>query len=441
MYAARALGELRYFPSVEKLASLPVGNPLEGERFEAVRALGRLGGPVAMAALVKALRDEGDVPQTRVRLEARAALLKQAALCVYGAVSNPSLSTWECFGAEAGDGLREGLKNGDPVVREAAALVLGRLRDRGSAEQLSTLLLRDGSEKVRSAAAAALGAIGMTEGAEALVAALSDPSQATTTAAVGSLQRLGHPAFEALARMDPPDDATRIRRIRALAHFGSPAIHLLARELREKDNQVVLEAVAALGQTRLPEAIAPLMVALAMPDGVSGPAGEAIGVIGDEALPALAAALREPSPAIRAAAARALGKVGGEQAAPLLVAALRDSVEPVAEAAASALQSVEVWAKDRLVKALEDPLATVRYHALNALGLTATRAALNGALRLLNDPAPNVATKARYTLEQMADASCLPALEAALEGATGSKRKTLLDILRLRTGKDYAAPR
>jgi hypothetical protein len=71
-------------------------------------------------------------------------------------------------------------------------------------------------------------------------------------------------------------------------------------------------------------------------------AGDALGRIGEKAVPALVEALKDPDPMVRVRACKALGYMGpsGREAVPNLTAALADSVDAVREQAARALGQI-----------------------------------------------------------------------------------------------------
>jgi HEAT repeat protein len=94
--------------------------------------------------------------------------------------------------------------------------------------------------------------------------------------------------------------------------------------------------------------------------GVRETAADALARIGDPALPALVATLRDPDHSVRAQAARALARMGPKAASavPELIIALDDSNEEVRQGAARALGQIGADAEKAvpaLIKALKDP--------------------------------------------------------------------------------------
>ncbi|MBI2897618.1 MAG: HEAT repeat domain-containing protein [Deltaproteobacteria bacterium] len=192
-FAAQSLGELRAREALEDL----VGTIEDGDgqvRQAAVIALSEVGDGSVVPRLVEAVQDPS---WADVRFQAIAALVQlapeQARPCALAA-----------------------LEDEDPEVRAQAAEALGTLSDPGDDSAIGELLrvLGDGDERVRWAAALALGEKGSSAGADTLLAALSDDDRLIDAATV--LGELGDArAIEPLVR--------RVRRI-----LGSPILKVAA---------------------------------------------------------------------------------------------------------------------------------------------------------------------------------------------------------------------
>jgi ABC-type multidrug transport system fused ATPase/permease subunit len=130
----------------------------------AAKALGQIGDPQAVRALIQALRDEKE----EVRWAAAKAL------------------------GEIGDALTQALRNEKEEVREAAARALGEIGDPQATLAL-TQALRDEKEEVRRAAALALGEIG-----DALTQALRNEREEVREAAAKALGEIGDALTQAL---------------------------------------------------------------------------------------------------------------------------------------------------------------------------------------------------------------------------------------------------
>lgn len=178
------------------------------------------------------------------------------------------------------------------------------------------------------------------------------------------------------------DVAVRLRAAECLAGIGpgaAGAIPELAGALRDPDPGVRLAAVRALAATS-PEsrtAVLPLAEALSLGGeeacGLALEGLERFGPAAHEAAPFLVRAVDAGTPAVRRGAIRVLGAIGsmaGEPAAQRLIAALRDPDPSLREAAAVALGQM-TWharaAAPELVRALEDESPAVSAAAQAAL--------------------------------------------------------------------------
>jgi len=158
---------------------------------------------------------------------------------------------------------------------------------------------------------------------------------------------------EALANPDDDNEA-RAQAAVGLGRIASPsAVATLVRALRDNDLKVQTAAVDALavgGKASLGTVLGALRDPL---PGVRVRAAQALGGIASpSANPALAAALGDPVSAVRQASARALGFAGNSPAVPALAGRLGDSDGRVASACADALASIGEEARPALVAAL-----------------------------------------------------------------------------------------
>ena len=179
------------------------------------------------------------------------------------------------------------------------------------------------------------------------------------------------PDVAARLRADP-DVAVRYQAARALAHFADPAaLPPLLDGLRDDDMYVRVQVTSALIHMGAP-AVAGLTEALddARP-AVRRAAAKALGKIGcadAPALRALGAALSDDADAgQRRFAAEALGRLGATEALAPLGAALRDPDARVRDAAAAALQALGEAALPTLRAALDDPNPETNFVAARAL--------------------------------------------------------------------------
>lgn len=155
-----------------------------------------------------------------------------------------------------------------------------------------------------------------------------------------------------------------------------------------------------LGTTKNPQAVAPLVAALADPEkDVRGAAMKALSVIGSAAVEALAAALRDTSWIVRYRAAEAIGDIDDPRANALLITCLEDEKDHVRYIGAKGLGRKRLMVSVApLIGALDDENEYVRImvaRSLAAIGGTEALEALSGRLAVETVPAVReVLTKA-----------------------------------------------
>jgi HEAT repeat protein len=252
------------------------------------------------------------------------------------------------------------LKDEDWAIREEAAMMLGTLRDPRAVAPLVSVL-RDGDRAVRDAAIGALLAIG-EPAVTTLGVCLSDPvltvqelassvlaTIADTRVLAPLVKALASPdwivrmhAAKALGRIKDPGvvaplvpllqdsvKAVREETSTALAAIGEAALSSLLGALTHAEWLVRLHAVEALGKTRSPEAVDPLLSVLFndRDRAVREDAVRALGQIGDaRAVEFLVTAMKEPG--LRPLAVEALGRIGDRRAVPVLINVLEGLDRP-----------------------------------------------------------------------------------------------------------------
>ena len=252
------------------------------------------------------------------------------------------------------------LKDEDWAIREEAAMMLGTLRDPRAVGPLVSVL-RDGDRAVRDAATGALLAIG-EPAVTTLGACLSDPLLTVQELASSVLARIADArvltplitalvspdwivrmhAAKALGRIQDPEAVTplvpllqdSVKAVReetsaALAAIGAAALPSLLGALTHGEWLVRLHAVEALGKTRSPEAVSPLLSVLFndRDRAVREDAVRALGHIGDaRAVEFLVTAMKDSG--LRPLAVEALGQIGDRRAVPVLINVLEGVDRP-----------------------------------------------------------------------------------------------------------------
>ena len=200
--------------------------------------------------------------------------------------------------------------------------------------------------------------------------------------------------------------------------------------LRHPEANVRMAAAEALGQ--IGDAAVPgLLDTLYDPNpDVRATVAEALGQIGDAAVPGLLDTLRDPSPDVRMAAAEALGQIGDVKAVPGLLDTLRDPDPDVRTTVAKALGQIgDVAAVPGLCEVLGDPYIDVRYCAAEALGEIQDVAALPGLLDALHDPDPDVRMAAAEALGEIQDVAAVSGLLHTLRDLKRDVHKAAAEAL------------
>lgn len=201
--------------------------------------------------------------------------------------------------------LQIGLRSSVVLTRLSAIRAAAVPRDVSAVPYLSAVMLRLNEDaQVRAAAALALGRINDRVAVAALAEGLKDPSPEVRYAAALSLGRL-------------PADGVATRLSRVLEHDPSW--------------QVRYAAVIALGRTRKAFVADDLAAALTGDAAwqVRQQAARSLQDIGTpRAADALARALQDPEPSVRAAAGSALAEIGGPDQRRAVAGALRDERDP-----------------------------------------------------------------------------------------------------------------
>ncbi|HSL72097.1 MAG TPA: HEAT repeat domain-containing protein [Longimicrobiales bacterium] len=352
-------------------------------RASAVQTLAQQEDPRAVAALSRALREEqiADVRRSIAWAlgqieDARAVPALSEALRADRDVEVRRQAAWalgQIESASAIDALTAAMKDADADVRHQAVWALGQIEDARAVPAL-TQAIRDENVETRRQAAWALGQIEDVAAVPALTVALRDADA-----------QVRHQAVWALGQIEEPE-----------------AVAPLATMLTDANAGVRKQVAWALGQIESNRAVEPLSRLLREDQdaGVREQAAWALGQIEDAAaIPAVAAALKDASPAVRRQAAWALGQIERSPAPQQLLEALRDQDVEVKRQAVWALGQIEdANAAAALREALKDTDAYVKRGALRALAAIGDEAAYTALADMLKDPDPNVRKMAAQAL-------------------------------------------
>jgi HEAT repeat protein/beta-lactamase regulating signal transducer with metallopeptidase domain len=311
------------------------------------------GMPGAVGALIEILRDEN----VAVRVQAVKSL---------GALDDPRAI------AALSRALKE---DADARVRETAAWALGEIDDSRAVPALIDALKTERVPAVREKIVWALGEIDDPSAIEAIVAVLKDPSVGIRRQAVWALGEIDEPsAVPALLTMVRDTDIEVRRQVAwALGELESPsAIDALMILAKDADAEVRQHAVEALGQLEDERTLPALVVALK--DANSDVRQHAANAIGDidnlKAAPsALIAALADTDREVRKQVIQALANLEDPAAVPGLKRATADSDTEIRRAAVEALSEIGgTEAIEALMGLLKDPDPEVRRIVAEALG-------------------------------------------------------------------------
>lgn len=426
------LGELRYGPAVPHLLER-LSLPNVEMRRAAATALGLIGDSEAVTPLVETLYDEDSqvvqnvaIALARIGDPVSVPPLVQTALRIQGDESTRTLvvETLRSFRKIAANAVATEMRNGvDPSTRSIAARTLGEMRLRSAIPALREFA-DDESPAVRHAIAWALGKIGDPSTTDDLVTLLFDHQVAVREAALEAIAELPlerappvvsvlaeremtgyhYEATKTLSRlMDPltfpllekllSSSSPRVPRLasEALVRAGrSNAVPYLRRAIAWSDRDERVRLVGALGTSRLPEAARALRhIAQRDQPVVLMAALDALGSHGDaSALATISPFLKHARVDVRAAAARALGKLADGVGLPFLLEALQDHSPKVVDAAGEtllvAVSPEAPSATSELVNALQDPNNLVRAFAAQSLAADSSPQVLAGLKETLN---------------------------------------------------------
>ena len=372
------------------------GSPLRGE---AVEALGKIGGPSAMQALIQLTEDEEEKPS-----------LRGGAIRALGSIRDPSpfpdlMHLLEC-------------ENTDH--RKDAIYAMSRMGG-NLAEKAHIRLVLDVNCDVRADAADALGVIGDPAALKALIRLSKDDSKLMSEVATEALCHIDDPAaiptLIRIAKNEDPD--VRNSAIIALGRMGDPsAIPALIRMTKDGVIYVRLRAVEALSKINDRRALQALIqLAEEENSDLCESAAELLGEIGgSSAFQVLSHLVESTNPFLLSAAARALGKMAKSSALPTLIKLSKHEHYMVRWRVADALGEIgDPTALQALISMSEDPQDMQRGKVAWALGNLRDPQALRILSQLTEDKAYDVRIDAIKALGKMGSPTALPTLHKLLE--------------------------
>jgi HEAT repeat protein len=163
--------------------------------------------------------------------------------------------------------------------------------------------------------------------------------------------------------------SVRWKTAESLVKIGAPSVEPLISVLQHSDSDVRWKAAIALGEIRDPRAIGPLIRQLSDTDRfVKSRVAHALGMIGAPAVHTLIRTLLEGDGNLRWGAAIALGRIKDPQAVEPLIQALADKYENVRAEAAASLADIGTPAIEPLIRFLKYSEGDMRIEVMNALG-------------------------------------------------------------------------
>ena len=224
-----------------------------------------------------------------------------------------------------------GLSDTDPAVRRVAADILSNLKVPEAASNLEEAL-SDGNVEVRLAVLPALARLNATSAWDKVVMCLSDPEPEVRVQAVATLRRLAKGSTNFPMHVQPllDDPVAAVRAVAAVSLLTTGPHKRAEETLRQmsvaEDADSRVEALKNLGAWGAAQAYGPAQ-----------------------------AALRDPEPAVRRAAASALAHIDDQRCAETLVCALNDDDRSVRKTIAESIGTIGLSTLERTVQSLSDP--------------------------------------------------------------------------------------
>jgi HEAT repeat protein len=246
------------------------------------------------------------------------------------------------------------LNHSDPDIQYHAVEALGEIGDAGAVEPLITLMKHEEMSGVRWKSAESLVKIGAPS-VEPLISVLEHPDSDVRWKAAIALGEIKDPrAIGPLIRqLSDTDRFVKSRVAHALGMIGAPAVNPLIWTLREGDGNLRWGAAIALGRIKDPQAVEPLIQALADKyENVRAEAATSLAAIGKPAIAPLIWFLKHSEGGMRIEVMNALGELHANDAIEPLVQMLEKADEEERQAIAATLDTILAPSVNRLAKRL-----------------------------------------------------------------------------------------
>lgn len=280
--------------------------------------------PELVQALLEAVNDKNQ----KVRVEA---------IYTLGTIARPPLA------AAAAADLTKALDHYDPVIRAAAARVIGRLDVKSAGDALITAV-NDSTSMVRYAAMRALGDIREERAVPALTEQLTFYNVGEGgAAALEALARIASPSSVPVfkARLTDKDPRFRSAAAEGLGRAGDTSEVAALQMGAGNDTSADVRAAMAFALQKLGQHYIPRLVEFMTAPKTAGQVAAYLIELGPAVVPELTPHLQDSSPAIRAHVVTVIGALGGPAAEAAIAPLAADRDHDVAQAATRALQRLK----------------------------------------------------------------------------------------------------
>ncbi len=426
-------------------------------RKTAVEALVSFGGAEVVSGLVRCLSAEGNAGARNSAIEALVQIGTQAVGAILPLLATPDADVRKFAIDVLGDirdpqavpEILERLTDNDENVRVAAAEALGKIKDPRAVDPLTACLAANEQGWLDYAAVEALGEIGDERALGPLLATLSRSSLREpvleSLGKIGNLQTLSPlihglvdplrivrevsaTALAAIHRKLPPVERAKIAPLVRTSMTDKTA-DLLAELTDSSTGELQKAAVMVLGWSGRPSAV-PRLLALLREEDMEEPVIQALGSIGDAAVPALLERMHDEQVLVRRVTVTVLGALGRREAEDALIAMLNDENGHVRGSAAQALGRLRSGkAIASLIRLLEDEYESVQESAIRAIADIGDESVLDAFLTNFSARDADMRRNIVRLLGRFSSARALDALTFAIKDEEPDVRKAVVIAL------------